>query len=126
MSTTSDAAPRSISVLAAQISDGLYRALLETAARQGDLNVVGRASHPLDTLLAAAAAVDIVVLEAQSQPGIVGHLLGEYPELKLVVFHPPGRATVYWRGLRQRELTAVDLSQLELPLREAYAIEPTL
>jgi hypothetical protein len=125
MSTPSDLEQGSINILVAQISDELYQSLCTVIADDQSLKLIGRTIAPLDTLLAAAAAVDIVVLEAQGQPGIVGHLLGEYPELKIVVFQPEGGATIFWRGLRRRDLTAAESVQLHLPLREAYAIEPT-
>lgn len=126
MSTTGDRQSSEIRVLAAQVSDGLYHALLEATSLHSDLKVAGRAADPLSTLITAAEGVDIVVLEAPDQPAAVGHLLGEYPELKIVVFHPLGGATLYWRGLQKRDLAEATRSQLYLSLREVYAIEPTL
>lgn len=126
MSTMNGPQPGEIRVLAAQVSDGLYQTLIEATVAHSDLKLLGRSADPLSTLLSAAEGVDIVMLEAQGQPAAVGHLLGEYPELKVVVFHPAGGATIYWCGLRQRDLAEATPSQIYLPLREAYAIEPTL
>jgi hypothetical protein len=127
MPTPNDPPVEPIRVLAAWISDALLQTLADTVRHHPDLRLIGRAIDPLMLLLMAAEGVDLVVTEAVRgvQPGLVGHVLGEYPEAKVMVFHPEGGVTIYWRGLRRRRLAATVTQRLYAQLRLAHGIEST-
>lgn len=93
-----------------------WQALRRALAAADDFEVVGTADTPMDLLAAAGATgADVVVIDAggKAPPGIVSHLLAEYPEIKVVGVARGGRgATVYFLQPQQVRLagaTAADL-----------------
>ena len=62
--------------------------------------IVARSSQAFDVLLAvrdARADVAVLVADDDEEPGLVSHLLGEYPDLTVLTFFPEGRAVIAQR-----------------------------
>src|SRR5688500_5374527 len=96
-------------VLLVDLPRGLGSELQRSIACQADMLLVDAGEpQPGDRigLLAAADDVDVLVLgaaDAYPPPGVCSHLLGEYPDLKILVVAKTGDiAVAYWLGLRRR------------------------
>ncbi|MEU8234396.1 hypothetical protein AB0C12_32820 [Actinoplanes sp. NPDC048967] len=90
-------------------------ALQEAISAAGDCEAVGTADRPLDTLLATGAAhADVVILGAEGNgepPGIVSHLLAEYPDVKVLCVAPDRAMFVL---LQPVEVPVADISPAAL------------
>jgi len=104
------AAPRGevIRVLASNLPRVLYEVLAASVSQDSNIVIVGNTRGALETLIAVRQGVDVVVLgapEARRLPAICTHLLGEYPELKIIVVSLADEHTqVYWLGIRSRQV----------------------
>ena len=83
------------------VSDDAVVADFERQARDDeDTFVIGCEPHSISVLLAVREAeADAVVLPASDakQPGLVSHLLGEFPDLTVITMFPNGEAAVAQR-----------------------------
>lgn len=69
----------------------------------------------VDLLLAVAQGVDVVILGAMAAsplPGVCSHLLGEYPNLKILVVTETGSCVLYWMGRQHRRFGRVSADRL--------------
>jgi chemotaxis response regulator CheB len=82
----------------------LLDVLRETIAAAGDCEVAGTVTGPLDTLLAVGThRPDVVVIGAEragEPPGVVTHLLAEYPDVKVLCVGPDGASGYLLRPVR--------------------------
>jgi DNA-binding NarL/FixJ family response regulator len=89
----------------------LREAMREVIAAAGDCEVVGTADAPLDILLTVGASrADVVVVGAGDNgepPGVVSHLLDEYPDVRVLCV-AADRATVHL--LRPVHVQVADIS----------------
>jgi hypothetical protein len=67
--------------------------------------------------------VDVVILNlspVKPPPPICSQLLGEWPDLKVLVINPFGdTAALYWRGLRQRKIQTPSAEKMIKLIRNA-------
>jgi hypothetical protein len=119
-----------IYVLVANVAGGLPDLIVQLIAQQPDMVLVGQARSEIELLLATAKRVDVLVMSAgqtTSLPGICSHLLGEFPDLRILALADGEQAaTLYWLGLRQEHLDLVELTALIDGIRQAYRINPTI
>ncbi|MCX7789843.1 MAG: hypothetical protein N2378_04315 [Chloroflexaceae bacterium] len=115
-----------IRVLLADVPDALAEELTALMRHEPDLYLVGRVVGGIEVLL-AAEAVDVVVIGAPDVhrlPAVVTHLLGEYPDLKILALATDGtRLAAFWRGLRRRSLGSIAMPRLPHRIREIYRID---
>ncbi len=75
-----------------------WRTLL---TQEGNLEVVGVAKDPVDTLLKVGETqADLVVIDlppSREDPGLCSHLLAEYPQLKVMAVSNSGDIGVLYR-----------------------------
>lgn len=81
-----------IRVLLADIPPGLQDSVRYLIQSQQDLEVVGEVDNPVEVLLAVKAiSAEVVIVslrDSKLEPGIVSHLLAEYPELLVIGLSP--------------------------------------
>lgn len=121
--------PAAIRVLVANVSEVLFEVVREALAGQADLVLVGRAEGPWAALIDAGGPVDVVLLGAPGEgpPPLLGHLLQEYPDLRVIALAPAGRASIlYWRGLRRRRVPLPSAAALAESIRAAARLDPTV
>jgi hypothetical protein len=123
---TPDRQSSAIRVLLANIPTLLAEWLARVLEDQEDIVIVDQRRGYVEMLLAAQKGVDVVVLSAPEfhpLPGICSHLLGEYPELKLLLLSPSGdKAMLCWTGLRQKDLQIASAEALLGTLRQLDAL----
>jgi DNA-binding NarL/FixJ family response regulator len=119
-----------IHVLVANIAGTLPEHVVQLIAQQPDMRLVGQAESQIELLLAAANAIDVLVLieeQATPLPGICSHLLAEFPDLRiLVVSSSDEAATLYWLGLRRQHLRRVRPAALVEGIRHVFHVNPTV
>lgn len=117
-----------IRVLLADFPGVMNEVLLDLIQAQPDMVLVGKASGGVELLEMAGNAVDVVIMGASQTrplPGIGSHLLGAYPDIRLLVVTYSGdQAVLYWLGLRQRQVRAMSSLTLLSRIRRAYRINP--
>ena len=118
-----------IYVLVASVAGMLPKPVVQLIAQQPDMVLVGHAQSQIELLLAAEKGIDVLVLGAEHAtplPGICSHLLGEFPDLRILVLAPGDEAaTLYWLGLRQQRLRQSAPMTVIEGIRKAYHINPT-
>jgi DNA-binding NarL/FixJ family response regulator len=119
-----------IHVLVANIAGTLPKHVVQLIARQPDMRLVGQAESQIELLLAAANTIDVLVLleeQAAPLPSICSHLLGEFPNLRILVVSASGEAaTLYWLGLRRQYLRRLGPAALVESIRHVFHVNPTL
>jgi hypothetical protein len=115
-----------IRVLVAHVPMPLEGWLARMALDQDDIVIVAQPRGYVETLLAAQKGVDVVVLGAQEfprLPGICSHLLGEYPDTRILLLSASGdRAMLCWTGLHQKEVPIAPAEALLETLRHLDAL----
>ena len=95
----------------------LWRGVLrQTLVRQDDMIVVGEVDHPFGILLATArTAADVVILALPDSelPAVCGHLLREYPRIKILAVAADRTHTALYE-MRPRRVPIADVSPEEL------------
>lgn len=97
--------PLPIRVLMANLTEPMTRLVMELVGQHLQMRIVGQVQGHLELLFAARGGVDMVILGAPTlrpAPGIVSHLLNEFPETKILVLSTvEERGTGYWLGVRR-------------------------
>ena len=93
---------------------GAWKAVL---SQDPDIQVMGDAADPIDTLLQAGTThADIVIIDlppAGREPGLYSHLLAEYPQVKVIAVSPDGsQAFMYERGIKRTAMRETSPQQL--------------
>ncbi len=118
-----------IRVLVADVPGLLAHTLADEIEAQPDMVLVGRAEGSLEILLEAAWNVDVVILGAESAevaPGLVSHLLGEFPHLKILTLSRSQDLMVdYWLDIRCGQALPVSSASLLGKIRQLYQRTPT-
>ncbi len=117
-------AGETVRVLLANRPRMLRELLRKLIDRQGDMQVVGEELDPLALLLAVGERhADVVVLslsESEEDPGLLSHLLSEYPKLVVLALSPVReRACLYWLVVARRTLDSTGDEPLLAALRGA-------
>jgi DNA-binding transcriptional LysR family regulator len=117
-----------IRVLLSSAPSALSQQINWLIEQQPDMRLVGEVDDRIQLLVAAAMGVDVVIIVSDNlnpPPGIGEHLLGEFPDLRIVVMSPGGeRATLYWNGLRRRRLNVSLPNGLATGIRRAHSLNP--
>jgi hypothetical protein len=127
VSPDSSRTPLAIRVMVSDLPDGLRRHVEQVIASQPDMTLVataGRVVERMDLLVGVQHGVDVLVLGAPAAmppPNICSHLLGEFPDLKILVIGEHDGAVMYWLGLRHRRLRRISPRALLLSIRRAHA-----
>lgn len=95
-------------------------------SQEPDIEVVGEAGNPIETLLSAGSTrADVVVIDlppARREPGLPSHLLSEYPGIKVVGVSPEGEVTVvYSVGIVRQEVQPVSAKTFSQLIRALSA-----
>lgn len=92
-----------IRVIVANMPEVMLRLAVQIVQAQPDMRVV-HVAHDLVELLAATKNADLVLMGAKvvyPAPGVVSHLLSEFPFVRVIVLSPQSDlAAGYWLGLR--------------------------
>lgn len=116
-----------IRVLVTDVSDLFYSQIAALVHAEPDMLLVGRVTGRVELLLAVDDGIEIVVIGAPQRtppPGIYSHLLGEYPDLKILVLaDDTGELDMYWRGLRRKHLGSLSEAALIGRLRELSRLD---
>ena len=117
-------------VLIANAPVGLEEWLTQDAQKEEDIKIVASVQGYVEILVAAQMGVDVVVLndeDSQRTPGICTHLLGEYPDIKILLISPSGdKAVLYWMGQRQKDLRLASPEALLVTLRQLDTLTNTV
>jgi hypothetical protein len=104
--------------------------MLQLIQEQPDMRLVGHVQGNVELLLAVTTGVDVLILGASQvdpPPGIISHLLSEFPHLRiLVIATTGGRACLFWLGLRHRRVDPATPAMLLNTVRRAYTLNPTM
>jgi chemotaxis response regulator CheB len=101
----------------------LLREVLHYLLTSAGMEVVGESSDPL-TLLCSIERLrpEVVFLwtsDAFREPGICSHLLGEYPQLKIVVVSPD-HYTISDVGVRARQFSDLSIDSIRASVLESF------
>jgi hypothetical protein len=129
MGTDESAPAPPIRVLLVNLGGVVEEIIRATCRDDADIELVDAVNSPLEALLGAGNAVDVVLLGVEAlvpPPGLVSHLLTEYPGLRILAVTPGGEQTVFfWLGLRRRRLRGLAPEYLSTMLRYAVRVNPT-
>jgi hypothetical protein len=118
-----------IRVLVANLSGALAEAVTQAITQQTDMVLVDIVHDRVDLLLAVTADVHVLVFGAADVhhlPPVCTHLLGEFPDLRIVVLSLNGSAAVtYWLGLRRHTVGLPAPHSILTGIRRAYQLNPT-
>ena len=100
----------------------------EVLDREPDIEVIGEAFDPVETLLKVKAVrPEIVVLDlppSGKDPGLCSHLLSEYPDLKVVAISAQAnQAVIFEHGIFRRELRNLTPPDIPNALRQPALID---
>lgn len=125
--TTDEPAP--IRILLANLSDVLANMIVEMVERHPQMRMVGQVEGQFEVLVAVQAGVDVLVLGASNvkpAPGIVSHLLNEFPFLKIVVLSTnEDRAMGYWLGVHRCPIDRSTTDTLMTGIEALYKLTPS-
>jgi hypothetical protein len=116
---------RSIRVLIGDVSDDVREWILSAAQLDPEVNVVGNAPGTFQILLeAGATGADVLMTslrEDGSEPGIVSHVLSEYPDVIVAAFGREVDHAAIFRLVGAREdILSTDPGELWRMLRERF------
>jgi hypothetical protein len=122
-----DLNPR-IRVLIANVPPMVAHILAYQIRTQPDMMLAGQVQGQVETLVAASAGADVVILghpDVDSTPGLVSHLLTELPHLKvLALSHREDLATEYFLDIRRGRTVRVTGESLPGEVRQLYQQTP--
>lgn len=113
-----------IRILAANLPELLFNIIMQAVVSQGDMEMLRQVRGQIEVLLAAKANPDVLILgavKAYPPPGIVSHLLSEYPHLKILVLPANNEGgSAYWLGLKHRTIPSISATELVNSIRSLY------
>ena len=102
----------------------ILREVLHYLVTNAGMEVVGESSDALDLLCSMASVRPEVVflwaLDRRKEPGIVSHLLQEFPNLKVVVVSPD-HFTISDVGTRTRQFSDLSMDSIRSSIVESLA-----
>ena len=102
----------------------IFREVLYHLLTRGGIEVVGQSSDSLDLLCSIGRlrpeAVFLWAADALKEPGIVSHLLQEFPHLKVIVVSPD-HFTISDVGVRTRYFSAPSIDSIRTSDEESLA-----
>lgn len=97
----------SIRILIADMPRVLADVVTAFIDQQPDMEVVGTVQGSLQILIAARSQADILIIGAgadEGPPRICGHLLSQYPHIRILVLTTAdNNANAYWLGVRHEQ-----------------------
>ena len=111
-----------IRILLTAIPRMLAEVVRQVVAEQTDMVVVGEVTGGMDLLLAAGlTGADLVILglEDSQLPGVCSHLVGEYPQIKVLGLIQ--KAFLYESGPQAVASGEVSLQELRNMIRSAFS-----
>ena len=122
--------PLPIRILMANLTEPLTRLIVEMAGRHLEMQIVGQVQGQMEVLFAAQRGVDMVILGAprlRPAPGIVSHILNEFPTTKILVLSTTEeRGTGYWLGVRRRRFDYLTGDNLATSIQKLSKITPSV
>ena len=126
--TTDDASP--IRILMANLSDSLTRLVVEMVAQNLHMKIVGEVQGQLEVLIMAEIGVDMIILGApklKPAPGIVSHILNEYPNTKILVLSTSeDKGTGYWLGVNRCHIDYSTADSLRTGIQKLSKMIPSV
>lgn len=115
-----------IKVLLADNPPGLQDTVRNLIQFQDDMEVVGEVGSPVETLLGVktinADVVIITLFDPKEEPGIVSHLLAEYPKLLVIAISPTfDIANLYRQSTSKEAVSSVSNEKLLKMIRTVRA-----
>src|SRR5919199_6098888 len=97
-----------IRVIVGTLTGTIAEPMVALISEQPDMVLITQTQGAAELLMAVTSEVDVLVLSARQTtplPGICSHLLGEFPDLRIVVLAClDDPVMVYWLGVRQQAL----------------------
>jgi hypothetical protein len=122
--------PVSIRILIANLSDPLTDMFVNIVEQSPQMHIVGQVKGQVEVLIAVKVGVDVVVLgapKAEPAPGIVSHLLNEFPFMKVVVLSTSeDRAMGYWLGVHHTRIDRSTPNTLLHGIETLFKMTPTV
>jgi len=126
--TTDDPSP--IRILMANLSESLTRLVVEMVAQNLHMKIVGQVQGQLEVLIGAQIGVDMIILGApklKPAPGIVSHILNEYPNTKILVLSTSeDKGTGYWLGIHRCHIEYSTADSLRTGIQELSKMLPSM
>ena len=119
-----------VRVLLANLPGVIGQVLAAQIKEAQDMFVVNQVEGQIEVLIAARKGVDVVILGVPHllpPPGLVSHLLNEFPNIKVLVFSVrTSDALGYWLGVRRCRVNEMTPDRVLTSIRMLSTMTPSL